>query len=96
MGEIRTIAGADWNLEIGGLTELQSEKRGPALLFDRIKDYPPGFRILVNPLGTQTRLASVLGLDTKLRGLDLLNAWRLKFRDFKPVPVAISEGGPVF
>ena len=38
MGEIKTIEGADWNLEIGGLTELLSEKRGPALLFDRIKD----------------------------------------------------------
>ena len=43
MGEIKTIEGADWNLEIGGLTELLSEKRGPALLFDRIKDYPPGY-----------------------------------------------------
>jgi 4-hydroxy-3-polyprenylbenzoate decarboxylase len=96
MGEIKTIEEADWNLEIGGLTELLSEKRGPALLFDRIKDYPPGFRVLTNPLGTQTRLASVLGLDINLRGLDLLNAWRMKLRDFKPMPVTLSEGGPVF
>ena len=32
MGEIKNIAGADWNLEIGGLTELFSETRGAALL----------------------------------------------------------------
>ena len=48
MGEIRKVEGADWNLEIGGLTELLSEKRGPALLFDRIKGYPPGYRVLTN------------------------------------------------
>ena len=49
MGELKTIEGADWNLEIGALSVLASKHKedSPALLFDRIKDYPPGYRILV-------------------------------------------------
>jgi len=96
MGEIKKIAGADWNLEIGGLTELFSEKRGPALLFDQVKGYPAGYRIFTNIFRTHRRLALALGLDTNLQGIDLLNAWRFKLRYFEPVPVTLVEGGPIF
>jgi 3-polyprenyl-4-hydroxybenzoate decarboxylase len=49
MGELKTIHGADWNLEIGALSVLASKHKenSPALLFDRIKDYPVEYRILV-------------------------------------------------
>ena len=49
MGELKRINGADWNLEIGTMAELiYRERRGhvPPLLFDRIKGYPEGFRLL--------------------------------------------------
>lgn len=39
IGELREIEEADWNLEIGAITELVGEKDGPALLFDKIKGY---------------------------------------------------------
>ncbi|NIO10180.1 MAG: UbiD family decarboxylase, partial [Deltaproteobacteria bacterium] len=42
LGEFETIEGADWNLEIGAITELKGEEKGPALLFDKIKGYPQG------------------------------------------------------
>jgi hypothetical protein len=45
-GELRRLDGADWDLEIGALTELVNEQRGPALLFDHIKGYPAGYRVL--------------------------------------------------
>ena len=48
LGELESIEGADWNLEIGAITELKGEREGPALLFDRIKGYPAGYRILSN------------------------------------------------
>ena len=49
MGELKVVEGADWNLEIGALSVLASKHKenSPALLFDRIKDYPAGYRILV-------------------------------------------------
>ena len=34
--QIRVVDGANWNLEIGCLTELMAEKEGPAPLFDNI------------------------------------------------------------
>jgi phenylphosphate carboxylase alpha subunit len=40
----------DWNLEIGALTRLGLDDRGPALLFENVKDYP-GSRALGNVLG---------------------------------------------
>src|SRR5918999_6484893 len=43
-GELKRLHEADWNKEIGTIVELNAKARGPALLFDRIKDYPPGFR----------------------------------------------------
>jgi 3-polyprenyl-4-hydroxybenzoate decarboxylase len=54
MGELKRINGADWNLEIGTMAELIYRERSgtiPALLFDHIKGYPEGFRIL---FGQQT------------------------------------------
>jgi UbiD family decarboxylase len=49
MGELKIVQNADWNLEIGALSVLSSKHKEntPALLFDRIKDYPAGDRILV-------------------------------------------------
>jgi 3-polyprenyl-4-hydroxybenzoate decarboxylase len=48
LGEAKIIDGADWNLEIGCLTELMAERDGPLLLFDNISGYPKGFRIAAN------------------------------------------------
>jgi len=49
MGELKIVENADWNIEIGALSVLSSKhiENTPALLFDRIKDYPAGYRILV-------------------------------------------------
>ncbi len=41
IGELKTIHEADPELEIGTLTEINDGKRGPALLFEKIKR--PGF-----------------------------------------------------
>jgi UbiD family decarboxylase len=40
----------DWNLEIGAVIRRCNEKKGPATLFQKIKDYTSGYRIWVVPL----------------------------------------------
>jgi 4-hydroxy-3-polyprenylbenzoate decarboxylase len=95
LGEVKTFKGADWNLEIGALTEIIADQNGPALLFDEIKDYPRGFRVLANVLQAQKRAALTLGLPSELSGVALLNAWRNKLRDFKPMPPKKVAYGPV-
>ena len=53
-GKLRVVEGADWNLEIGALVEMVclNAAEPPALLFDQIKDYPAGWRILNNAVPT--------------------------------------------
>lgn len=45
----------DWDLEAGAIVRLNNEKRGPAVLFENIKDYLPGYNILGSPLNTERR-----------------------------------------
>src|SRR5438067_408924 len=86
IGELKTIEGADCNLESGAIAEISAEQNGPALLFDSIKGYPKGYRILCNVFAGQRRTAMTLGLPKETSGLALLNAWRSRLRDFKPLP----------
>jgi UbiD family decarboxylase len=83
IGEARTISGADWNLEIGCLTELMAEKEGPLLLFDSISGYPKGFRIATNVIATARRFALALDLPTEIPKPEILKAWRGKIQALK-------------
>ena len=63
-------------VEIGGITEVAAgTPECPALLFDRIKGYAPGFRVFTNATTTPQRAALALGIDPSLRPLDALKAW---------------------
>lgn len=95
MGEIKTLSGVDLKREVGALTERAAEKEGPALLFDRFKNYPPGFRVVSNVFRTCKRTAPAMGLPGDLAGIEFLYAWRKKLAAFKPVPAEQVEGGPV-
>jgi UbiD family decarboxylase len=93
IGELKQIDGADWNLEIGCLTELMAEQDGPLLLFDNITGYPKGFRIAANVLASARRFALALGLATDAPKLEILKTWRNKIRDLKPfAPIEVSSG----
>ncbi|HKU71476.1 MAG TPA: UbiD family decarboxylase, partial [Burkholderiales bacterium] len=63
LGELKDVIGADWKLELGTISELNVKKANPpALLFDRIGDYPPGYRVLTCSTASPARLASILRL----------------------------------
>ena len=72
IGELARITEkTDWDEEISGITYLVGKKKGgPALLFDNIKGYPKGYRVLSNILGSSTnRIALALGLPLNLPDL---------------------------
>lgn len=49
LGECKLIESADWDLEIGLISELQmSRPNQPLLLFDKIKGSKPGYRVATN------------------------------------------------
>ena len=98
MGELKRINDADWNLEIGTLAELIYRERPgvvPAILFDRIKGYPRGFRILFGQNCSFRRLALTLGLPLEYAGLELVDGFRKKLGTIGPIPPRIVEVGPV-
>ena len=95
LGELKTIDKADWDVEIGVITEIAMNRHGPALLFDNIAGYPAGYRILANALGGPKRLAYTLGLPTD-RGLkELLTLWQEKKRGLRSIPPKVVKDGPV-
>ena len=65
--ELKVIDGADWNCEIGAITEYLADHNGPAVLFDNIKDYPAGHRVIA--AGIRRRFLES-GLLDRLLGRD--------------------------
>jgi 4-hydroxy-3-polyprenylbenzoate decarboxylase len=96
LGELKDIEGADCEREIGALSEYMADRDGPALLFDKVPGYKPGFRVLSNVLNRQKLTALALGCPTELQGVALLNAWRTKFGSLAPIPVRHVSDGPLF
>src|SRR6266540_2776653 len=95
LGELREVRGADWNLELGAISELNVKKDlPPALLFDEIKDYPRGFRVLTCSTSSPARLSSILRLPVQKSHAGLVEAlrgrpaqWQAAAAKFAPLTV---------
>jgi len=97
MGEVKTLKNCDWNLEIGAVTELVARKEdGPAVLFDEIKDYPKGYRVLSNSLSSRKRIGLTLNLPPGDSKMDFVRSWREKYKTLKPIPPKIVKKSPLF
>ena len=94
LGELRVVNGADWDLEIGAITEVAARATQPkVVLFDNIKGYPKGFRVIVNAVCSAATTSLAFGLDPTLPGLDMIKAWKKKLGSYKPLkPVNVATG----
>ena len=95
MGQLLVVEGADWDLEIGTINELTAERKGPALLFDKIKGYPPGFRVASNLLYQKETQILSFGLPGDGSDLDRVKYWKDKYFNFEPVPPVEVKEGPI-
>jgi len=94
--ELKQISRANWDLEIGAITEVSASLSQPsALLFDDIVGYPRGFRVITNALGSQKRSALALGIDPQVSGLQLVKAVRDKLEHLQLRPPKNVADGPV-
>jgi len=100
-GELKRISGANWQSEIGALSEINARRSDcKALLFDNIPGYPSGFRVLSSAANTARRLALTLRIPATttaelvgaLRG-GRITAWQQESLDFAP---QLVSDGPVF
>lgn len=97
IGEYREVLGADWDEEIHALTEMSAEllREPPLLMFDQIKGYPAGYRVLSLPLASRRRGALTLGLPLEGSKLELLRLASRKMRDVQLIPPVEVSTAPV-
>src|SRR5258706_15855436 len=79
LGELKRIADADSHLELSALSELLTVRypgAERALLFDKIKRFQPGFRILPGATNSFKRLAVVLGVPIPEQRLDIVKTYK--------------------
>jgi UbiD family decarboxylase len=96
LGELRRVDGANWDLEIGAITEVAARATKPkVVLFDNIKGYPKGFRVIVNAVCSAATTGLAFGLDPTLSGMDMIKAWKQKLGSYKPLKPLDVAHGPV-
>src|SRR6185369_1168837 len=96
--QLEQISGANWDLELGALTEIILERIAtpPAVIFDRVPGFDPNRRVLVNMLETLERTALTLELPLDLKTIPLIDALRAKLRAMQPINANVVKSGPVF
>ena len=97
VSEWRDVNGADWDREIGAIVEASAEliPQAPMLIFDNIKDYPQGYRLLSLPYASYKRVAVALGLPTDLPKLELLRLAARKVKLAQPLAPEEVDSSPV-
>ncbi len=93
LGELERVNGASAEEDIGLAQEvLTHSPTAPAVLFDQIPGYAPGWRVVSNPLGTLRRIAYTLGLPPDLPKGELVDLWRRRFKEIRPIdPVEMTD-----
>lgn len=100
LGELKRIDGAHWNLEIGCLTDENSSRNGPALLFDEISGYPKGYRVLTSMILSGRRFEAAFNIKNKTQDFRHLMAEIEKLipkweSDAKNYEISMAGEGPI-
>ena len=87
-GQYLEIDGADWNLEIGALTEATAEHVAdpPLLMFDKIKGHEKGFRVISLGVASTKNAAISMGLSPDKSKLELVRELVRTIKGIKPLP----------
>ncbi|MDP2719688.1 MAG: UbiD family decarboxylase [Dehalococcoidia bacterium] len=82
--QIDQVDGADWDLEIGTITALNWRKKEyHALVFDNIKGYPAGSRVLTSSTSNAPLVALTFNLPPGASGLELIEVLRPKLQEWE-------------
>ncbi|MDY6974044.1 MAG: UbiD family decarboxylase, partial [Thermodesulfobacteriota bacterium] len=85
----------DWNREIGAIVREVNNRKGPALLFENIKDHGNTWckKLLANALGSEEMVALALGLSKDTPNSHVTRM--VKERLMSPLGVEVVDEGPV-
>ncbi len=100
LGELERVAGASWDAEMGGITQMLTEtSRGtaPAILFDDVPGYPKGYRTLYGQLSSIKRIGLTLGLPLDYdRKVDIVQRYHARMAELPPRKPRYVNDGPIF
>lgn len=97
IGELSKIEGCDWNLEIGALAEVAGRgQNSSALLFDGIRGYPQGYRVLVGMVESLRRAALTTNLPTDITRNEFIAAWKERLNNPVLIPPEYVDESPLF
>lgn len=82
----------DWDLELSHIAKLNEEKKGPALLFENVKDY--NSPVITSVCTTEERLALIMGQTIDSTLVDLMKIWVEKAETKIPPTCVDSAGAP--
>ncbi len=99
LGELRTLEGVDWNLEMGAIVDVLYREHPPyppALIFDKIKDYAGGYRALFGHFASPKRIALTLGITEEFdHVLEFTRIYHEKMKRCGPMAMEKVKTGPV-
>src|SRR6266536_727160 len=96
ISEWRLIEGADWDNEIGALIESTAELDSrPMLLFDKIKGYPAGFRLVSLAFANYKRTALAFGISPEKSKLEVVRLLARKMKSGKAIPPVEVKCAPL-
>src|SRR6202023_2468063 len=100
LGELERVSGADWDVEMGAVTHMLTEKsrgQAPGILYDDVPGYPKGYRTLYGQLSSIKRIALTLGLPLDYeRKVDIVQRYHARMQDLKPLSPRFVNDGPIF
>jgi phenylphosphate carboxylase alpha subunit len=83
----------DWDLEMGAIVRRTCEKKGPAVYFKKIKEYP-GFEAIGAPIANYRRLAVAFGLDPATPIPDIAAEYLKRTTEGKPYQPKVVKKAP--
>lgn len=87
---VRISQEVNWDLEASAITGRSCEINGPACLFEKLKYFPGGGRILGAPLATFRRLAIAMGMKPQASTAEIFEEYEQRIS--KPVkPVVVTD-----
>ncbi|MFC1980276.1 UbiD family decarboxylase [Chloroflexota bacterium] len=88
---IRIAEEVDWNLEAGAILRRSAEAGLPAVLFEKIKGYPEGFRLFGGGAASFKRMAISLDMSPDTPPKELMDEY-LRRRQNPIKPVIVKDG----
>ena len=99
IGELKVLEGIDPNLEVGTIVQIDAKNEGPAILFNKLKGYRDGFRILTNFMANIKLFNLSFGLPIENNIKESVEALKVKAREWtgkaKDFSSSVVTSGPI-